>query len=74
VDLIVSNPPYLPTDLLPGLPPEVSGHEPALALDGGHDGMTVIRRLIESAPRGSDLRRAGARNRRRPAGPSGRDP
>jgi release factor glutamine methyltransferase len=51
VDLIVSNPPYLPTDLLPGLPPEVSGHEPALALDGGSDGMTVIRRLIESAPR-----------------------
>jgi release factor glutamine methyltransferase len=50
-DLIVSNPPYLPTDLLPDLPPEVSGHEPALALDGGPDGMAVIRRLIEDAPR-----------------------
>jgi release factor glutamine methyltransferase len=51
VDLIVSNPPYLPTDLLPGLPPEVSGHEPWLALDGGRDGMAMIRRLIEDAPR-----------------------
>jgi methylase of polypeptide subunit release factors len=51
VDLIVSNPPYLPTALLPGLPPEVSGHEPALALDGGPDGMAMIRRLIEDAPR-----------------------
>ncbi|HVG80575.1 MAG TPA: peptide chain release factor N(5)-glutamine methyltransferase [Patescibacteria group bacterium] len=51
VDLIVSNPPYLPTDLLPGLPPEVSAHEPALALDGGRDGLVVIRRLIEEAPR-----------------------
>jgi release factor glutamine methyltransferase len=55
--LIVSNPPYLPTDLLPSLPPEVSGHEPALALDGGRDGLTVIRRLIEDAPR--RLRPAG---------------
>ena len=44
--------------MLPGLPPEVSGHEPALALDGGHDGMTVIRRLIESAPQ--RLRPGGA--------------
>jgi len=51
VDLIVSNPPYLPTGSLPGLPPEVFGHEPALALDGGPDGMAVIRRLIEDAPR-----------------------
>jgi release factor glutamine methyltransferase len=51
VDLIVSNPPYLPTDLLPGLPPEVSGHEPALALDGGPDGLAMIRRLIGDAPR-----------------------
>jgi release factor glutamine methyltransferase len=50
-DLIVSNPPYLPTDLLPRLPPEVSGHEPALALDGGVDGLAMIRRLIEDAPR-----------------------
>jgi release factor glutamine methyltransferase len=56
-DLIVSNPPYLPTDLLPSLPAEVSGHEPVLALDGGRDGLAVIRRLIEDAPR--RLRPAG---------------
>jgi release factor glutamine methyltransferase len=45
-DAILSNPPYIPTDVLAGLEPEVSRHEPALALDGGADGLDVIRRLI----------------------------
>jgi len=50
-DLIVSNPPYLPSDLVPDLAPEVSAHEPRLALDGGRDGLAVIRRIVGSARR-----------------------
>jgi release factor glutamine methyltransferase len=50
VDLIVSNPPYLPTGLLPTLPPEVSRWDPRLALDGGPDGLDVIRRVVREAP------------------------
>ena len=49
VDLIVSNPPYIPSDLLPELAPEVR-REPRLALDGGKEGLEVIRRLLEQAP------------------------
>jgi release factor glutamine methyltransferase len=48
-DLIVSNPPYLPSALLPELPPEVRIHEPRLAIDGGRDGLEVIRRLARDA-------------------------
>lgn len=47
--LIVSNPPYIPSPELPHLPPEVRA-EPALALDGGGDGLAVIRRLVAAAP------------------------
>jgi release factor glutamine methyltransferase len=47
-DLIVSNPPYIPTGELATLPPEVK-REPRLALDGGADGLDVIRRLIGDA-------------------------
>jgi release factor glutamine methyltransferase len=50
VDLIVSNPPYLPTALIDTLAPEVSRHDPRLALDGGPDGLDVIRRLVGEAP------------------------
>jgi release factor glutamine methyltransferase len=50
VDVIVANPPYLPTDLIATLPPEVSRHDPRLALDGGPDGLGVIRRLVREAP------------------------
>jgi release factor glutamine methyltransferase len=50
-DLIVSNPPYLPSGLIPTLAPEVSRHDPRLALDGGPDGLAVIRRLVDAAPR-----------------------
>ena len=48
-DLLVSNPPYVPTDALAGLQPEVR-HEPRLALDGGPDGLDLVRRLAERAP------------------------
>lgn len=50
-DVIVSNPPYEPTSLVDRLPPEFQA-EPRLALDGGADGMDVIRRLVaQAAPR-----------------------
>jgi release factor glutamine methyltransferase len=48
-DLIAANLPYIPTVTLPDLP--VSRHEPLLALDGGPDGLTLIRRLMAQAPR-----------------------
>ena len=48
-DLIVSNPPYLSTGMISSLAPEVKDHEPWLALDGGPDGLRVIRRLVRQA-------------------------
>lgn len=45
-DLVISNPPYIPTEELSGLPSEVSNHEPALALDGGADGLSFYRRVL----------------------------
>jgi release factor glutamine methyltransferase len=50
-DLIVSNPPYLPTGLVPELLPEVRSHEPSLALDGGVDGLALVRRIAVQARR-----------------------
>lgn len=44
-DLILANPPYIPSGELHALMPEVSVHEPALALDGGPDGLDFYRRL-----------------------------
>lgn len=50
-DVLVSNPPYIPSAVVATLPHEVVGHEPGLALDGGDDGLDVLRRLLELAPR-----------------------
>jgi release factor glutamine methyltransferase len=50
-DVLVSNPPYIPTGVLPTLPHEVGDYEPALALDGGPDGLDVFRRLVELGTR-----------------------
>ena len=50
-DLIVSNPPYIRSDVIPGLAPEVSSHEPRLALDGGEDGLSFYRKIIPEAVR-----------------------
>lgn len=51
-DFISCNPPYIPTAQLPSLPPEVGRFEPRLALDGGQDGLDLVRRIaphLESA-------------------------
>lgn len=49
-DLVVSNPPYVAADALPGLQREVRDHEPLVALSSGVDGLDVIRRLLRDAP------------------------
>jgi release factor glutamine methyltransferase len=46
LDLVVSNPPYIPSADVPTLPAEVAGFEPHLALDGGADGLDVYRRIL----------------------------
>jgi release factor glutamine methyltransferase len=51
VDLLLSNPPYVATRGMDLLAPEIRRYEPALALDGGPDGLGVIRRLVAQAPR-----------------------
>jgi release factor glutamine methyltransferase len=50
-DLILSNPPYIESAAIPGLMPEVALHEPALALDGGPDGLDAYRALAVVIPR-----------------------
>lgn len=47
-DLILANPPYVDGPGMAALPPECR-HEPALALDGGEDGIAVVRRIIDNA-------------------------
>jgi len=47
--LICSNPPYVPTDVIPTLQPEITLFEPRRALDGGPDGLDVIRRIAADA-------------------------
>lgn len=47
---IVANPPYIPKSQIPSLQPEVTRHEPHLALDGGADGLDCIRHLVVAAP------------------------
>lgn len=49
-DVLVSNPPYIPSAVMGSLPHEVADFEPALALDGGADGLDIFRRLVNAAP------------------------
>ncbi len=49
-DLVLSNPPYIPSATIPELASGVRDHEPRLALDGGPDGLAVFARLISGAP------------------------
>lgn len=48
-DVIVSNPPYIPTEVIGGLMPEVAVYEPMQALDGKEDGLHFYRRIVEAA-------------------------
>jgi release factor glutamine methyltransferase len=50
-DVIVSNPPYIASDHISLLAPEVRDHEPRLALDGGEQGMHFIKEIIKEAPK-----------------------
>lgn len=50
-DLILSNPPYIEAAAIPALMPEVAGHEPPAALDGGADGLDAYRRITAALPR-----------------------
>lgn len=49
-DVIVSNPPYIQSGIIPGLMPEVRKYEPMTALDGGTDGLAFYRRITQEAP------------------------
>src|SRR5207248_10615949 len=50
VDLLVANVPYVPSAAIALMPPEAREHEPRLALDGGTDGLDVLRRVAAAAP------------------------
>lgn len=50
-DIVVSNPPYIVSEVLAGLEPEVRDHEPALALDGGADGLDAYREILGDVAR-----------------------
>ena len=58
-DVIVSNPPYIPSQVIEGLEPEVKDHEPRMALDGEPDGLKFYRILAEE---GKKYLKNGGRN------------
>lgn len=58
-DFIVSNPPYIPRIDMEALPRDVADHEDSVALDGGEDGLNVVRDIVRKCPR--LLRRGGPR-------------
>jgi release factor glutamine methyltransferase len=48
-DMIISNPPYVPSRLIGGLQPEITGYEPISAIDGGEDGLSCLKHIIGCA-------------------------
>jgi release factor glutamine methyltransferase len=51
IEVLLSNVPYVPTEEVRLLPPEARIHEPRVTLDGGSDGLEVLRRVTSEAPR-----------------------
>ena len=49
-DMIISNPPYIKTSVIPTLQREVRDHEPMMALDGGASGLDFYRQIVADAP------------------------
>lgn len=49
-DLILSNPPYIPREVVLNLDPDITNYEPHLALDGGEDGLDFIQKIRQDAP------------------------
>ncbi|MFI6427436.1 putative protein N(5)-glutamine methyltransferase [Promicromonospora sp. NPDC050880] len=49
-DVVVANAPYVPSAAIAMMPPEARDHEPRAALDGGDDGLALLRRVIDLAP------------------------
>ena len=70
VQILAANVPYVPTGEIGFLPPEARVHEPSAALDGGADGLDVLRRVAAGAPGLAGARRSSA-ERDQPA-PGGR--
>ena len=56
-DLIISNPPYICTNQMKNLSEDIKAHEPNIALNGGNDGLDVIKKVIYKS--GSILKRKG---------------
>jgi release factor glutamine methyltransferase len=50
VDILIANAPYVPTGEVGMMPPEARVYEPPVALDGGADGLDILRRVIAGAP------------------------
>lgn len=50
LDLITANPPYIPSGEIATLPADIRSYEPHLALDGGPDGLDLVRRIVSQAP------------------------
>ncbi|MBF6416258.1 putative protein N(5)-glutamine methyltransferase [Nocardia cyriacigeorgica] len=50
VDILLCNTPYVPSSEIAHMPPEARDHEPVAALDGGHDGLDIFRRVAAEAP------------------------
>lgn len=49
-DIVTANPPYIASDEIPTLQPDIREFEPKLALDGGADGLDLVRRIVRGAP------------------------
>jgi release factor glutamine methyltransferase len=50
-DVVTANPPYIVTSEIDSLQPDIKDFEPRLALDGGNDGLDLVRRIVDAAPR-----------------------